>query len=60
MRNSIVITLALAALAAPLRSKGQERGPAMPPPPLLIEASPIPTALDTEVCLFARGHRLVR
>jgi quercetin dioxygenase-like cupin family protein len=37
MRNSIVITLALAALVAPLTSKAQERGPAKPPPPLLSE-----------------------
>ena len=37
MRNSIVITLALAALVAPLTSKAQARGPAKPPPPLLSE-----------------------
>ena len=37
MRNSIVFTLALAALVAPVTSKAQERGPAKPPPPLLSE-----------------------
>ena len=37
MRNSIGITLALAALAAPLAAVAQEKGPAKPPPPLLSE-----------------------
>jgi quercetin dioxygenase-like cupin family protein len=37
MRNSIVITLALAALVTALTSIAQERGPAKPPPPLLSE-----------------------
>ena len=37
MRNSIGITLALAALVVPLASMAQEKGPAKPPPPLLKE-----------------------
>ena len=37
MRNSIGITLALAALVVPLTSVAQERGPAKPPPPVLRE-----------------------
>jgi quercetin dioxygenase-like cupin family protein len=37
MRNSIGITLALAALVVPLMSVAQERSPAKPPPPLLRE-----------------------
>lgn len=37
MRNSIGITLALAALVLPLAPMAQEKGPAKPPPPLLKE-----------------------
>ena len=37
MRISIGMTLAVAALIAPLTSLAQQRGPAKPPPPLLSE-----------------------
>ena len=37
MRKSVGIALTLAALAAPLTSMAQERGPAKPPPPVLSE-----------------------
>ena len=37
MRSSMAIGLAFAALAFPLASVAQERGPAKPPPPLLRE-----------------------
>ena len=37
MRNSIGVTLALAALVVPFASVAQEKGPAKPPPPLLKE-----------------------
>jgi quercetin dioxygenase-like cupin family protein len=37
MRNSIGVTLALAALVLPFASVAQEKGPAKPPPPLLRE-----------------------